>query len=72
MTEQEARAGGEIVIGALGLRTWTGSRTTAQSDGFAKVIADAKTGVLIGAHFVCARLAAPDTRFSWDDGAPGC
>lgn len=56
MTEQQAReAGIEVRIGRLDAAELDWFRTTSQPDGFAKVIVDAKTGVLIGAHFVCAR-----------------
>lgn len=56
MTEQQARAAGiEVRIGRLDASELDWFRTTSQPDGFAKVIVDAATGVLIGAHFVCAR-----------------
>lgn len=56
VTEQQARdAGTEVRIGRLDAAEFDWFRTTSQPDGFAKVIVDAKTGVLIGAHFVCAR-----------------
>ena len=56
VTEQEARdAGIEIRVGRLDAAEFDWFRTTSQPDGFAKVIVEAKTGVLIGAHFVCAR-----------------
>jgi probable pyridine nucleotide-disulfide oxidoreductase len=56
MTEQEARdAGVKVRVGRLGVAELDWFRTTSQLDGFAKVIVDAETGVLIGAHFVCAR-----------------
>jgi pyruvate/2-oxoglutarate dehydrogenase complex dihydrolipoamide dehydrogenase (E3) component len=55
-TEQQARdAGIEIRIGRLDAAEFDWFRTTSQPDGFAKVIVEAKTGILIGAHFVCAR-----------------
>jgi len=56
MTEDQAReAGHEIVVGRLDAAELDWFRTTDQTAGFAKVIADKKTGVLLGAHFVCAR-----------------
>ena len=56
MTEQQARdAGIEVRIGRLAAAELDWFRTTDQTDGFAKVVVDAVTGVLIGAHFVCAR-----------------
>jgi probable pyridine nucleotide-disulfide oxidoreductase len=56
MTEQEAReAGIEVRIGRLDAAELDWFRTTSQLDGFVKVVVDARTGVLIGAHFVCAR-----------------
>ncbi|MEP7217232.1 MAG: NAD(P)/FAD-dependent oxidoreductase [Anaerolineaceae bacterium] len=56
LTEQDARAAGvEIVVRRLDAADFDWFRTTSQPDGFAKVIVEAKTGVLIGAHFVCAR-----------------
>ncbi len=56
MTEQEARdAGIEIRIGRLDAAELDWFRTTSQTDGFVKVVVDAKTGGIIGAHFVCAR-----------------
>jgi len=56
MTEEQARAEGrEIRVARLDAAELDWFRTTQQTDGFAKVIADAKTGVLLGAHFICAR-----------------
>ena len=56
VTEQEAReAGLEVRIGRLNAADFDWFRTTSQPDGFAKVVVDANTGVLIGAHFLCAR-----------------
>ena len=56
MTEQQARdAGLEVRVGRLAAAELDWFRTTSQPDGFAKVVVDARTGVLIGAHFVCAR-----------------
>jgi pyruvate/2-oxoglutarate dehydrogenase complex dihydrolipoamide dehydrogenase (E3) component len=56
MTEAQAReAGYGIVVARLDAAELDWFRTTGQTDGFAKVIADARSGVLLGAHFVCAR-----------------
>ena len=56
MTEQQAReAGLEIKVARLDAKELDWFRTTRQTDGFAKALCDAKTGVLLGAHFVCAR-----------------
>lgn len=56
MTEEQARATGKaILVGRLDAAELDWFRTTNQTDGFAKVIADEETGVLLGAHFVCAR-----------------
>ena len=56
MTEQQARdAGIDVRIGRLDAAELDWFRTTSQPDGFVKVVVDAKSGVVIGAHFVCAR-----------------
>lgn len=56
MTEEQARATGKAIrVGRLDAAELDWFRTTNQTDGFAKVIADEETGVLLGAHFVCAR-----------------
>lgn len=56
MTEEQARAtGSEIAVVRLDAAELDWFRTTGQTDGFVKVIADAKTGVLLGAQFICAR-----------------
>jgi pyruvate/2-oxoglutarate dehydrogenase complex dihydrolipoamide dehydrogenase (E3) component len=56
MTESQAREGGRAVsVARLDAAELDWFRTTGQTDGFAKVIADEETGVLLGAHFVCAR-----------------
>ncbi len=56
ITEQQARDSGiEVRVGRLAAADLDWFRTTSQTDGFAKVIVDAASGVLIGAHFVCAR-----------------
>lgn len=56
MTEQQARdAGIEVRVARLDAADLDWFRTTGNLDGFAKVIADARNGVLLGAHFICAR-----------------
>lgn len=56
MTEEQARATGvEVRVARLDAADLDWFRTTGQTDGFAKVIADAGTGVILGAHFICAR-----------------
>ncbi len=56
MTEEQARAtGAEIAVVKLDTAELDWFRTTGQTDGFVKVIADAQTGVLLGAQFICAR-----------------
>lgn len=56
MTEAQARdAGRNIRVARLDAAELDWFRTTDQPDGFAKVICDAESGELLGAHFVCAR-----------------
>lgn len=56
MTEQQARdAGIPVRVARLEAEELDWFRTTSQPDGFVKVIANAETGALIGAHFICAR-----------------
>ncbi|MBK6562398.1 NAD(P)/FAD-dependent oxidoreductase [Candidatus Amarobacter glycogenicus] len=56
MTEEQARADrAEIRVARLDAAELDWFRTTGQTDGFAKVIADGQSGVLLGAHFICAR-----------------
>jgi pyruvate/2-oxoglutarate dehydrogenase complex dihydrolipoamide dehydrogenase (E3) component len=56
MTEEQARsAGRDIRVARLDAAELDWFRTTEQTDGFAKVLCDAQTGVLLGAHFICAR-----------------
>ncbi len=56
MTEQQAReAGLPVRTARLDAAELDWFRTTAQPDGFVKVVANAETGVLLGAHFICAR-----------------
>ena len=56
MTEAQARENvDEIAVARLDAAELDWFRTTQQTDGFVKVIADANTGVLLGAHFICAR-----------------
>lgn len=56
MTEAQARESGrKIRVARLDAAELDWFRTTNQTDGFAKVICDADSGELLGAHFVCAR-----------------
>lgn len=56
MTEDQARAEvGDVRVAYLRAAELDWFRTTSQTDGFAKVITDAGTGRLLGAHFICAR-----------------
>lgn len=56
MTEEQARAAhANVRVAILRAEEFDWFRTTSQLDGFAKVIADGDTGVLLGAHFLCAR-----------------
>jgi pyruvate/2-oxoglutarate dehydrogenase complex dihydrolipoamide dehydrogenase (E3) component len=56
MTEEQAKdQGRDVRIARLDASELDWFRTTGQPDGFAKVIVDAESGVLLGAHFVCAR-----------------
>jgi pyruvate/2-oxoglutarate dehydrogenase complex dihydrolipoamide dehydrogenase (E3) component len=56
MTEEQARASGaDVKVARLDAAELDWFRTTQQTDGFAKVISDQRTGVLLGAHFICAR-----------------
>ncbi|MEP6872157.1 MAG: NAD(P)/FAD-dependent oxidoreductase [Anaerolineaceae bacterium] len=56
MTEQQARdAGIDVRIARLAAAELDWFRTTSQPDGFVKVVVDATSGVVIGAHFICAR-----------------
>ena len=56
MTEEQARqAYPNVKTAVLRAEEFDWFRTTSQTDGFVKVIADGDSGVLVGAHFVCAR-----------------
>ena len=56
MTEDQARAEvGDVRVAVLPVAELDWFRTTSQTDGFVKVIADAGSGRLLGAHFICAR-----------------
>lgn len=57
LTEAQARElhGDDLKVGRLEAREFDWFRTTGNLEGFAKVIAVASTGRLIGAHFICAR-----------------
>ena len=56
LTEEQAReSGAKVKVARLDAADLDWFRTTHQTDGFAKVICDEKSGVLLGAHFICAR-----------------
>lgn len=56
MTEEQARAAGYgVKVARLDAAELDWFRTTQQTDGFAKVIADGRSGVILGVHFICAR-----------------
>lgn len=58
MTEAQAKERGLAVrTGMLAARELDWFRTTGALDGFAKVVVDAETGALLGAHFLCARAS---------------
>ncbi|MCZ7644280.1 MAG: dihydrolipoyl dehydrogenase [Planctomycetota bacterium] len=53
LSEEKAKAGGrEVKVGKFSFRALGKSQATLELDGFAKVIADAKTGELLGLHIV--------------------
>lgn len=56
MTEQQARENGHSIrVATLKAAELDWFRTTGQPEGFVKVVADSKSGQLLGVHFVCAR-----------------
>jgi pyruvate/2-oxoglutarate dehydrogenase complex dihydrolipoamide dehydrogenase (E3) component len=58
VTEEQARnLSVDIRIAELRASELDWFRTTSQLDGFAKVLAEASTGRLVGAHFICARAS---------------
>ena len=58
MTEEQARGiGHRVKVGFLEAAELDWFRTTDATAGFAKVIADADTGALLGAHFICDRAS---------------
>lgn len=58
MTEEQASdAGHRVKVGFLEAAELDWFRTTEATAGFAKVIADAETGALLGAHFICDRAS---------------
>ena len=53
MTEEEARANGhEVKVGSFPFRALGKATIVGEIDGFAKFVADASTGVLLGAHVI--------------------
>lgn len=58
MTEEQARREhANVRVAVLRASELDWFRTTDQTDGFAKVVADGDHGKLLGAHFVCARAS---------------
>src|SRR5690606_4731655 len=58
LTEEQARAAGHAVnVGFLEAAGLDWFRTNGQLSGLAKVITDAETGRLLGAHFICDRAS---------------
>ena len=53
MTEEEARAAGhEVKVGSFPFRALGKATIIGEIDGFAKLVADAQTGILLGAHVI--------------------
>jgi dihydrolipoamide dehydrogenase len=53
MTEDEARAAGhEVKVGSFPFRALGKATIIGEIDGFAKLVADAETGILLGAHLI--------------------
>ena len=53
MTEDEAKAEGrEVKVGSFPFRALGKATIVGEIDGFAKMVADAKTGLLLGAHII--------------------
>lgn len=58
LTEAQAQERGlPVRTATLEARELDWFRTSGQLDGFARVVVDAETGVLLGAHFLCARAS---------------
>jgi dihydrolipoamide dehydrogenase len=52
-TEEEARAAGhEVKVGSFPFRALGKATIIGEIDGFAKLVADAQTGILLGAHLI--------------------
>ena len=53
LTEEEAKAAGrEVKVGSFPFRALGKATIVGEIDGFAKLVADAETGVLLGAHII--------------------
>ena len=52
LTEEEAREKGEIKIGKFPMMATSRAKTNRDTDGFVKVIADAKTDKVLGVHII--------------------
>ena len=54
LTEEDARARGEIKVGKFPMMANSRAKTNHEGDGFVKVIADAKTDRVLGVHIIAA------------------
>jgi dihydrolipoamide dehydrogenase len=52
LTEEEAKAKGEIKVGKFAMTANSRAKTNRDTDGFVKVIADAKTDRVLGVHII--------------------
>lgn len=58
LTEEEAKtAGFEIKMGIFAFKANSRARCTAEEEGFVKIIAEAKTGILLGIHIIGAHAS---------------
>lgn len=54
LTEAEARAGGhDVVVGRLEFKDLVRAITAGEPRGFGKIVADKKTGLILGANYIC-------------------
>ena len=54
LTEAEARAGGyDVAVGRLEFKNLVRAITAGESRGFGKIVADKKTGRILGANYIC-------------------
>jgi dihydrolipoamide dehydrogenase len=52
LTEEEAKARGEVKIGKFPMMANSRAKTNRDTDGFVKIIADAKTDKVLGVHII--------------------